>query len=136
MIKRILTLIAINFSAVLFTYAQQCSTIPGMSPGNALPVCGTSVFHQDVVINCSGNNVAQVGCSVGASSESSFWYKFTCFQTGTLGFLISGLSSTDDYDWVLFDITGHNPNDVFTNSSLAISINLYGAGGGLSLIHI
>jgi gliding motility-associated-like protein len=130
MIKRILTLIAINFSAVLFTYAQQCSTIPGMSPGNALPVCGTSVFHQDVVINCSGNNVAQVGCSVGASSESSFWYKFTCFQTGTLGFLISGLSSTDDYDWVLFDITGHNPNDVFTNSSLAISINLYGAGGG------
>ena len=130
MIKKVLTLIALNFSAVLFAYAQPCSTIPGMSPGNALPVCGTSVFHQDVVINCSGSNVAQVGCSVGASSESSFWYKFTCFQTGTLGFLISGLSSTDDYDWVLFDITGRNPNDVFTNSSLAISINLYGAGGG------
>lgn len=130
MIKRLLTLIAIILSAVCSTYAQPCSTIPGMSPGNALPVCGTSVFHQDVVINCSGNNVAQVGCSVGASSESSFWYKFTCFQTGSLGFLISGISSTDDYDWVLFDITGRNPNEVFSNSSLAISINLYGAGNG------
>ncbi|MBL7703298.1 MAG: gliding motility-associated C-terminal domain-containing protein [Ferruginibacter sp.] len=130
MIKRLLTLIAINFSLVFISYAQPCNTIPGMSPGNALPVCGTSVFHQDVVINCSGANVAQSGCSVGASSESSFWYKFTCFQTGSLGFLISGLSSTDDYDWVLFDITGHNPNDVFTNPSLAISINLYGAGSG------
>jgi gliding motility-associated-like protein len=129
MIKRLLTLIAIILSAVYSTYAQPCSTIPGMSPGNALPVCGTSVFHQDVVINCSGPDVAQVGCSVGASSSSSFWYKFTCFQTGTLGFLISGISDTDDYDWVLFDITGRNPNEVFSNPSLAISINLYGSGG-------
>jgi gliding motility-associated-like protein len=129
MIKRLLTLIVINFSAVLFVYAQPCSTIPGMSPGNALPVCGTSVFHQDVVINCSGSDVAQPFCPVGATSAGSFWYKFTCFQTGSLGFLMSGLSSTDDYDWVLFDITGRNPNDVFTNPSLAISINLYGSGG-------
>ena len=129
MIKRLLTLIAINFSAVLFIHAQPCSTIPGMSPGNALPVCGTSVFHQDVVINCSGSDVAQPFCPVGATSAGSFWYKFTCFQTGSLGFLMSGLSSTDDYDWVLFDITGRNPNDVFTNPSLAISINLYGSGG-------
>ncbi|MFZ1306658.1 MAG: PKD domain-containing protein, partial [Ferruginibacter sp.] len=130
MIKRVLTLIALILTTVLSTYAQTCSSIPGMSPGNALPVCGTSVFHQDVVINCSGPEVAQVGCAVGASSESSFWYKFTCFQSGTLGFLISGISSTDDYDWVLFDITGRNPNEVFSNPSLAISINLYGAGSG------
>ncbi len=129
MIKRLLTLIAINISAVLYTQAQTCS-LPGMTPGNALPVCGTSVFHQDVVVNCTGPDVAQVGCPVGATSSSSFWYKFTCFQTGSLGFLISGLSSSDDYDWVLFDITGRNPNDVFSNSSLAISINLYGAGSG------
>jgi gliding motility-associated-like protein len=109
--------------------AQTCS-LPGMTPGNAIPVCGTSVFHQDVVVNCSGPDVAQVGCSVGITSSSSFWYKFTCFQTGSLGFLISGISNSDDYDWVLFDITGQNPNDVFSNSSLPISINIYGAGGG------
>ena len=130
MIKKILIQVVINFSLVLFAYAQPCSTIPGMSPGNALPVCGTSVFHQDVVLNCSAPDVAQSGCPVGITSAGSFWYKFTCFQTGSLGFLISGISSTDDYDWVLFDITGRNPNDVFSNSSLAVSINIYGAGGG------
>jgi gliding motility-associated-like protein len=129
MIKRLLTLIAINLSVVLSTHAQTCS-LPGMTPGNAIPVCGTSVFHQDIVVNCTGPDVAQVGCPVGATSSSSFWYKFTCFQTGSLGFLISGISSSDDYDWVLFDVTGRNPNDVFSNSSLVISINMYGAGNG------
>ncbi|HMZ99568.1 MAG TPA: PKD domain-containing protein, partial [Ferruginibacter sp.] len=101
-----------------------------MTPSNAIPVCGTAVFHQDQVVNCTGPNVAQPFCSIGATSSSSFWYKFTCYQSGSLGFLISGISGSDDYDWVLFDITGHDPNDVFTNSSLAISINLYGAGSG------
>jgi gliding motility-associated-like protein len=35
----------------------------------------------------------------------------------------------DDYDWVLYDITGRNPNDVFTNSSLQVSMNIYGVSG-------
>ncbi len=122
-------LIGTHVAVVLSATSQTCS-LPGMTPGNAIPVCGISVFHQDVVVNCSGPDVAQVGCSVGITSSSSFWYKFTCFQTGTLGFLISGISNSDDYDWVLFDITGRNPNDVFSNSSLPISINIYGAGGG------
>lgn len=129
MIKKLLTLIFFCSLFVIHVKAQNC-TLPGMTPDNAIPVCGTSVFHQDQVTNCSGPNVAQTGCPVGATSSSSFWYKFTCYQTGSLGFLISGISSTDDYDWVLFDITGRNPNDVFSNSSLAISINLYGAGSG------
>ncbi len=129
MIKKILTLITFVLSFTFYSYAQPCS-LPGMTPDNAIPVCGTSVFHQSQVDNCSGNNVAQTGCAVGVTSSSSFWYKFTCFQTGSLGFLISGISSSDDYDWALFDITGQNPNAVFSNSSLAISINLYGAGSG------
>lgn len=129
MVKQILTLLFSVFFFVLNSYAQTCS-LPGMVPSSAIPVCGTSVFHQDLVTNCTGPNVAQTGCPIGVTSSSSFWYKFTCYQTGTLGFLISGISPNDDYDWVLFDITGRNPNDVFTNSSLAISINIYGAGNG------
>ena len=129
MAKKIFTLLIIIVSVVSGALAQSCS-LPGMTPGNAIPVCGTSVFHQDRVDNCSGPNVAQNSCSIGATSSSSYWYKFTCYQTGTLGFLISGISNADDYDWVLFDITGQNPNDVFSNPALAISINLYGAGSG------
>lgn len=129
MIKKILSFLFFIFSLVIKGDAQTCS-LPGMTPGNAIPVCGTSVFHQSQVTNCDGPNVAQTGCPIGVTSSSSFWYKFTCYQSGTLGFLISGISSTDDYDWALFDITGRNPNDVFSNPSLAISINLYGAGSG------
>ena len=122
------TLLVFIFSVVINSHAQTC-TLPGMTPDNAIPVCGISVFHQSIVTNCTGPDVAQTGCSVGITSSSSFWYKFTCFQSGSLGFLINGISNTDDYDWVLFDITGHNPNAVFSNSSLPISINLYGTGG-------
>ena len=122
------TLLVLIFSIVINSHAQTC-TLPGMTPDNAIPVCGISVFHQSIVTNCSGPDVAQTGCSVGVTSSSSFWYKFTCFQSGSLGFLISGISNSDDYDWALFDITGHTPNEVFSNSSLPISINLYGTGG-------
>ena len=129
MIRKILVLLVVVVSMALNSFSQTCS-LPGMTPGNAIPVCGISVFHQSLVTNCTGPDVAQNGCQIGVTSSSSFWYKFTCYQTGSLGFLISGISSSDDYDWALFDITGRNPNEVFTNASLAISINIYGAGSG------
>jgi gliding motility-associated-like protein len=110
-------------------YSQQCS-LPGMTPDKAYPVCGTAVFHESQVTNCTGPNVASNGCSVGVTSSSSFWYKFTCYQTGTLGFLINGLDKNDDYDWGLYDVTGRNPNNVFSDASLEISVNLYGIGAG------
>ncbi len=126
MLKRVLILIYLLIVLVIKNYGQACS-LPGMTPDKAYPVCGTSVFHEDQVTNCSGPDVASTGCTVGVTSSSSFWYKFTCFQSGTLGFLISGITASDDYDWELFDITGHNPNDVFTNTSLQVSLNIYGA---------
>jgi gliding motility-associated-like protein len=125
MIKRIFASFVLYFSLVINIEAQTCS-LPGMTPDQAYPVCGTSVFHQNLVTNCSGPNIASTSCPQTVTSSSSFWYKFTCFQTGTLGFLLSGVSSSDDYDWALFDVTGHNPTDVFSNSSLLVSLNIYG----------
>jgi gliding motility-associated-like protein len=107
--------------------AQTCS-LPGQTADNAYPVCGTSVFRETVISSCIGGNVASTGCNnVGVTSSSSIWYKFTCYQSGTLGFLISGINAADDYDWGLYDVTGRNPLDVFTDASLEISVNLYGA---------
>ena len=107
--------------------AQTCS-LPGQTPDKAYPVCGTSVFRETVISSCTGGFVATTGCnSVGVTSSSSIWYKFTCYQSGTLGFLISGINADDDYDWGLYDVTGRNPLDVFTDASLEISVNLYGA---------
>jgi gliding motility-associated-like protein len=106
----------------------QCTAL-GQNPNSAIPVCGTLAFQQNQVTNCIGPDVARFGCSDPVTSSSSFWYKFTCFQTGTLGFLINGFRCSDDYDWELFDITGTTPNAVFSNASLQVSLNIYGTLG-------
>lgn len=118
------------FSAI-HSFAQPC-TLPGMVPSSAIPVCGTSPFIQPTIALCTGPAVATTGCSpTVVESSRSFWYKFTCYQTGTFAFEISAASPSvdDDYDWVLYDITGRNPNDVYTNASLQVSMNIYGVSG-------
>ena len=131
MFKKLPILLCCFLLAAIKNFAQPC-TLPGMTPDKAIPVCGTSVFRQESVTNCSGpsQGVAHTGCPELVTSDKSFWYKFTCFQSGTLGFLIKGISNTDDYDWILCDVTGRNPNDVFTDASLQVSLNTYGTLGG------
>ena len=58
-----------------------------------------------------------------------FWYKFTCFQSGTLGFLITPTDSREDYDWELYDITGRNADDVYSDANLVIANNWSGESG-------
>ena len=116
--------------------AQACRVIPGTNPDNPIPVCGNVAFRQPAIINCGGPFLAAAVCGKGwpifgddkggVTSDKSFWYRFTCYQSGALGFLITADLSTDDYDWVLLDITGHNPSEVFTNDSLRVSLNTYG----------
>ncbi|HUQ96928.1 MAG TPA: gliding motility-associated C-terminal domain-containing protein [Chitinophagaceae bacterium] len=115
-----------------YTSAQTC-TAPGQNPVTAFPVCGTTVFHQSTVPICGNTSLKVPGCdgSGGASYENKnpFWYKFTCFQSGTLGFLITPTNLGDDYDWQLYDITGHTPDEVFTNASLIVTGNWAGTYG-------
>jgi gliding motility-associated-like protein len=106
--------------------AQGCAAIIGQNPASAIPVCGTKNFRQNGTASCSGVTVASNSSCVKYSSDNSFWYKFHCFQTGTLGFIINGTVASADYDWEVFDVTGHDPNDALTNASLMVSLNLYG----------
>jgi gliding motility-associated-like protein len=111
----------------------QCTTL-GQNPSTAFPVCGTTVFNQTTVPICGSTDLTVPGCSgrAGAAdyqNKNPFWYKFTCFQSGTLNFQITPLDLNDDYDWQLYDITGHNPNDVFTTPSLVVTGNWAGTYG-------
>jgi gliding motility-associated-like protein len=108
--------------------AQNCTT-PGQSPSTAFPVCGTSKFYQGTVPNCGGTPIPGNCPNDGLSDMNPFWYKFTCFESGTLGFLIEPDDKLDDYDWQLFDITGRDPNDVYTDPALAVSYNWSGNTG-------
>jgi gliding motility-associated-like protein len=103
--------------------AQPCTTL-GQTPSTAFPVCGTGIFNQQNVPGCINSGIIVPGCtgvnSCSYSDINPFWYKFTCFQSGTLGFLIEPISPTDDYDWQIWDITGQNPNVVLNNPSAVV----------------
>lgn len=111
--------------------AQDCTTL-GQTPSTAFPVCGTTVFTQNSVPLCATNSLYVPGCSGGGASyenRNPFFYRFTCFVSGTLGFVITPLAANEDYDWQLYDITGRNPNDIFTVNSLVVTGNWAGTYG-------
>ena len=105
----------------------QCTTL-GQLPGTAFPVCGVDTFSQHTVPLCSNNNVPASTCG-SYPDTNPFWYQFTCFTTGTLEFVITPDSANEDYDWELFDITGHNASDVYTDPSLFVVANWCGSYG-------
>ncbi|WP_240348376.1 gliding motility-associated C-terminal domain-containing protein [Longitalea arenae] len=111
--------------------AQNCTTL-GQTPSTAFPVCALDTFAQSNVPICSSHTLTVPGCTgdgAAYADKNPFWYKFTCYKTGTLGFLVTPNNRDDDYDWMLYDITGRNPNDVFTNSSLIVTGNWAGTFG-------
>ncbi|PWT74034.1 MAG: PKD domain-containing protein [Bacteroidetes bacterium] len=128
----ILILIAVFLNFELNAQNSNSCTTLGQTPGTAFPVCGTTNFVQSNVPLCYTHTIYVPGCTGGNADYSDlnpFWYKFTCYQSGTLGFVISPNNLNDDYDWQLFDITGHNPTDVFTDTSLFVSGNWSGSSG-------
>ncbi len=115
------------FLGVVLNYKleAQCSTL-GQTPATAFPVCGTVTFNQTNVPICTNGNLFVPGCNrdgITYEDKNPFWYKFTCFAAGTLGFRITPIDAGDDYDWQLFDITGLTPNAVFTNNNLVVGSN-------------
>ena len=131
MFNKIITILLLA-SFVCNETKAQCTAL-GQNPSTAFPVCGTTVFSQATVPICRGNRLYVPGCSGSGNADyenrNPYWYKFTCFTSGTLGFLITPLNLGDDYDWQLYDITGHNPDDIYTNNSLIVSGNWSGTYG-------
>ena len=111
---------------------QDCTTL-GQTPKTAFPVCGTTTFEQNNVPICSTTSLYVPGCSgsggANYANKNPFWYKFTCYTSGTLGFTITPKDLTDDYDWQLYDVTGLDPDEVFTNQNIIVSGNWAGNPG-------
>src|ERR1700754_1073816 len=129
--QRLLILLLGTFLiAVVSPYAngQNCSL--GQTPPTAFPVCGTAVFKQATVPACGGNPIPVPGCgNANYTDVNPYYYKFTCFTSGTLGFTITPNTASDDYDWQIFDVTNHNPNEIYFDASLLFSGNWSGKPG-------
>ena len=132
LLKYYVILLAVSLQAKV-SFGQACTNL-GQTPSTAFPVCGTTVFHQASVPICATVNIFVPGCSTtqpgtNYQNKNPYFYKFTCYQSGTLGFLIAPLSANEDYDWQLWDITGQNPDAIFTNNSLVVTANWVGTYG-------
>ena len=111
---------------------SQTFPVTGQLASTAFPVCGSDTFQQAVVP--SGHTHAfrcRDASADGALYEdlNPFWYTFTCYSAGSLGFLITPNNLGDDYDWMLYDITNHQPSEVYTNASLIVAGNWAGTYG-------
>jgi gliding motility-associated-like protein len=127
-------MVKIVFFAFLMLIAgfswSQTFPVTGQLPSTAFPVCGSKSFKQSVVPIGNTGILPVPGCPDSYPDTNPFWYVFTCFSGGTLGFLITpNNKKNDDYDWMLYDITGHNPQDVFTDVSLIVTGNWAGTYG-------
>lgn len=109
--------------------AQTCQNL-GQTPGSAFPVCGIDTFTQASVPVCGGREVKAPGCTnYPLADVNPYYYKFTCFKSGTLSFEITPKNSGDDYDWQIFDITNHSPGDIYTDPDLFVACNWSGETG-------
>ena len=133
MFGKIITILLLTSLLAMNSGAQTICSDLGQNPSTAFPVCGTSIFQQSTVPICGGR---QVPCPCPFSlpflpftDKNPFWYKFTCFSGGSLGFTITPNTLDEDYDWQLFDVTSHNPDDVFTDSTLLVACDWSGDFG-------
>jgi gliding motility-associated-like protein len=125
MFRKFISILILGLFAFNRVHSQTCTTL-GQNPSTAFPVCGTDTFSQSTVPYCGGKLIPGVCSKDGIADTNPFWYKFTCFSAGTLAFLITPNDLNDDYDWELFDITGYNPDDIYTNTSLFVACNWSG----------
>lgn len=122
--------ILLFFILALYSHANSQCTGLGQNPGSAFPVCGTAVFSQQSVPACGGRQIPTPGCSTDVLTDiNPYWYRFTCFKAGSLSFSLVPTNLGDDYDWQLFDITGRNADEVYTDASLFVACNWSGETG-------
>ncbi len=127
LLKLLLTWITI---LIPFIALSQTCTVLGQNPATAFPVCGTSVFQQNNVPLCGNRTVPSTCTNAVFSDKNPFWYKFTCYKSGTLGFVITPNNMADDYDWQLYDVTGKDYDKaVYSDPSSVIASNWSGDGG-------
>lgn len=111
---------------------SQTFPVTGQLASTAFPVCGSDTFHQTTVPTGHTKTLEVPGCSGDGAAYGDlnpFWYVFTCYEAGSLGFLITPNNLGDDYDWMLYDITNHQANEVYTNASLIVAGNWAGTYG-------
>ncbi len=95
----------------------------------AIPVC--QQIYEETQAPFGNGNVTDFapGDNCLPGEVSSIWYTFKVNNSGDFGFLLTPNNPDQDYDWVLYDITNANCQDIYNNPSLVVSCNAAGNTG-------
>lgn len=121
-------------SLLLFSISISGQTPTEQDCLGAIPLFHT-VYYQDSSYTGSGNfpnEISTAGCPAScllSGEKNDVWYIFTVQSTGNLCFNIIPNSSSDDYDWAVFNLTNASCTDIFSDSTLMVSCN-YSATSG------
>ncbi|MEJ0080871.1 MAG: hypothetical protein WDM78_07985 [Puia sp.] len=101
---------------------SQSYPLKGQIAATSFPVCPLDTFKQGVLPDGFDASFVMPGCDL-FYEYNPFYNRFSCFASGTLGFVITPNLLNDNYDWVLFDITGVNPSAVYSDPTLMVTGN-------------
>lgn len=102
----------------------------------AIPVCD-SLYHQPNSYSGTGNYPNEIPSSGGcpgncmlSGEKNDVWYRITVQTDGLLGFEITPVSMSNDYDWVVYDLTTARCEDIYSQAAqLQVSCNWSGTSG-------
>jgi len=90
---------------------------------NAIPVCKAVYFQEKSYKGFGSISEINTAHSCVWGERNSVWYIFTISRPGDLEFSITPNKSSDDYDFALFNLTGHACDEIFNNDSLEVRCN-------------
>lgn len=100
----------------------------------AIPV-SQQIYYQDSSFTGTGNypnEISSAGCPASClltGEMNDVWYILTVQTTGNLCFNIIPNSSSDDYDWAVFNLTNATCADIYSDTSLMVSCNFSASSG-------
>lgn len=114
------------------TFAQSCAGRKGLTPSTAIVFCGNGSDNYPPSGICFNNSFFLPGCTNQNTSYGDLnpmYFRFTCAVSGTLQFIIAPRLPGDDINWQLFDVTGKQPDDIYSSPSITVAANWSGTLG-------
>ena len=96
----------------------------------AIPIC-KPIYDEQLSYVGTGTNSNEIGPGNACFTQerNSVWYTFTTQSAGIISFVITPKVLTEDYDWIVFNLTNNSCSDILTNPNLDVRCNFSGAQG-------
>lgn len=109
------------------------TTGPEQDCNSAIPVCQNVYTTSTSYSGVGSNDEIPSNSCLGSNEKNSVWYTFSTSSSGNLAFQINPNSSSDDYDFALYDITGNNCSGIASGAITPIRCNFSATSGQTGL---